>query len=120
MKNLLDSLIIGFVISITAISSAKADNMVCRDFERVQIYVETENLEILMDERLQKRGALRVEWISMSNFSATIRFHTNQEWRIGNIIPCIMIKEEINNTDYLVKYLSLTNSWDLTLVQQMP
>lgn len=89
---------------------AKADNMVCRDNNTTQIYIETDDIETPINEGLKKLGAIRSSWVSMANLYHTVRFHNRDELRISTIIPCVMIVEKKNVTTSLETYLDLTKS----------
>lgn len=90
-------------------SAAKSDSLVCRDAGGFQIYIETDNNETAVDPTLKEMGALRVEWVTMGTSYSRIQFHNGEgEWRISFIIPCTMIKEQVNETSSLRKFIALT------------
>lgn len=108
----LAGILTGLFTLLLSITPVKADNMICRDNGGLQVYIETDDLETPVSEYFKELGAIRVAWVSLSSQSyTTIRFHGDGdyiEWRIGSIIPCIMIKEETNETAALKTYLSLS------------
>lgn len=106
----LAGILTGLFTLLLSITPVKADNMICRDNGGLQVYIETDDLETPVSEYFKELGAVRVAWVSLSQIYTTIRLHGDGdyiEWRIGSIIPCIMIKEETNETTALKAYLSL-------------
>ncbi len=79
-------------------TQANADSLVCEYNGQTLIYTEVN--------RSENTKSIDVEYVSMNTVTSVIRYHNGKEYRFGNIIPCVMIKEKVNETKNLNDFLN--------------
>ncbi len=106
-----------FVFFIVDSNMAKADSLICRDNSKTQIYIETKDIEVDIDNRLKALGGMIVKDVSLAGEAMfRVSTHGNDQWtnwQINAGIPCVLIVEETGVTTSLERYLKLTGSWVL-------
>ena len=83
------SLVIAILLT-TAVQQAHADSLECEHRGQFLVYTEVEESE----------DKDTVKSVVISQIYSSVRFYNGKEYRYGSIIPCVMIKEDVDKDVY--------------------
>jgi len=118
MNPIIAIVVVLFAFFIVDSNIAKADNLLCNDNGRIQIYIQTKDIEVDIDDKFKALGAIGVAGVNVdgaSMFYVALHPHSRfaSDWTFNAGIPCIRIDEEIGVTTSLQRYLKLIGSLPL-------
>ncbi len=90
------SLVIATMLLVAVTQQAHADSLICEYRGQFLVYTEVEESD----------DKNTVESVYLSQVNSSVKFYNDKEYRYGNIIPCVMIKEDKGETKFLQEYLS--------------
>jgi len=90
------SLVIATMLLVAVTQQTQADSLVCEYRGQFLTYTEVEK-------SVDPNG---VKGVYITGTLSKVVFHNGKEYRYGNIIPCVMIKDEVGETKFLEEYLS--------------